>query len=331
MKIKHALVVDDSKSARFSLKKLLEQQGLEVSFAESAGDALNYLETKSPDVIFMDHFMPGMDGFEATTIIKNNPATSGIPVVMCTSKEGPEYAEQAMAKGATAILPKPVPADALVAVFEKIRELGAAAKVAPAAEAPAHGSGEIKQRAIENLVKDLVEEQLQSIRLAAQEAVEEQVQAYLNSIVPTLKESLASEISLSLQPFIDKAVASQAEVKAGEVFDSRAGALQKKVADGVSLRLDELHAEVQSAKTPSAELLVFVKGIVDDVAGNVTKQLKDDIQKTTSLSVSPFDLVNLKEEMRTELKDSQPKLGGIKMLGLAGIALGAAALILALM
>src|SRR3990167_251232 len=55
MAIKHALVVDDSKSARFSLKKLLQQQGIKTDFAESAGDALNYLSSNNPDIIFMDH------------------------------------------------------------------------------------------------------------------------------------------------------------------------------------------------------------------------------------------------------------------------------------
>ena len=53
MQIKIALVVDDSKSARFSLKKLLEKRGIQSDFAESAGDALNYLETHPPDVIFI--------------------------------------------------------------------------------------------------------------------------------------------------------------------------------------------------------------------------------------------------------------------------------------
>ena len=81
MQIKLALVVDDSKSARFSLKKLLQKQGIETDFAESAGDALNYLESRRPDVIFMDHLMPGMDGFQAVQAIKSNPQTATIPIM----------------------------------------------------------------------------------------------------------------------------------------------------------------------------------------------------------------------------------------------------------
>ena len=120
MSIKHALVVDDSKSARFSLKKLLQQQDIKTDFAESAGDALNYLSSNSPDIIFMDHLMPGMDGFEATKAIKSNPDTKDIPVIMCTSKEGNDYAQQAIAIGAYAILPKPAPAATLAAILNRL-------------------------------------------------------------------------------------------------------------------------------------------------------------------------------------------------------------------
>ena len=162
MQIKHALVVDDSKSARFSLKKLLQKQGVNVDFAESAGDALNYLESKRPDVIFMDHLMPGMDGFEATKAIKGNPATNNIPIIMCTSKEGTEYAEQAMSHGAIAILPKPAPAATLTAVLNQIQSKLSVEAQSDEAEGESGAlkqpqtSGGLGQRAIENLVDNAI-------------------------------------------------------------------------------------------------------------------------------------------------------------------------------
>ena len=87
MSISHALVVDDSRSARFALKKLLEEQELEVSLAESGEEALEFLKQNAKhqvDVIFMDHTMPGMDGLEAVSAIKANPKTATIPVMMET-------------------------------------------------------------------------------------------------------------------------------------------------------------------------------------------------------------------------------------------------------
>ena len=103
-----ALVVDDSRTARMTLQRMLEKQGLDVDALESAQEALHYLIEKVPDVIFMDHMMPGMDGFEAVEAIKNNPATATIPIMMFTSKGGDLYLSQARALGAVGIMPKEV-------------------------------------------------------------------------------------------------------------------------------------------------------------------------------------------------------------------------------
>ena len=62
--------------------------------------ALDYLTHQQPDVIFMDHLMPGMDGFQAVQAIKNNPRTATIPIMMYTSQEGELYLSQARALGA---------------------------------------------------------------------------------------------------------------------------------------------------------------------------------------------------------------------------------------
>jgi CheY-like chemotaxis protein len=112
MTAKRALVVDDSKSARAFLAKLLEEQALEVDAAETAEQAIDYLSQNRPDVIFMDHLMPGMDGFQAVQAIKSNPRTAMIPILMYTSQEGELYLGQARALGAVGVLPKSVaPAD----------------------------------------------------------------------------------------------------------------------------------------------------------------------------------------------------------------------------
>ncbi len=117
---KHALVVDDSKSARLVLRRMLEKHGLAVDTSASAQDALEFLNHNRPDVIFMDHMMPGMDGFEAVKAIKNNPGTATIPILMYTSKEGDLYLGQARALGAVGILPKTVaPAE----LFESLKRL----------------------------------------------------------------------------------------------------------------------------------------------------------------------------------------------------------------
>ena len=105
---KRALIVDDSRSARVILGRMLEAYGLTVDTAESAEDAIDWLQHHHPDVIFMDHLMPGMDGFAAVRVIKSNPDTAMIPVLMYTSQEGELYIGQARSLGAVGVVPKTV-------------------------------------------------------------------------------------------------------------------------------------------------------------------------------------------------------------------------------
>ncbi|MDB6084367.1 MAG: hypothetical protein JWN43_2248 [Gammaproteobacteria bacterium] len=116
---KRALVVDDSKSARVILSRMLEKYDIEVDMAESAEEAIEYLNHNRPDAIFMDHLMPGMDGLQAVQAIKSNPRTATIPIMMYTSQEGELYVGQARALGAMGVLPKQVrPVDVSKVLYE---------------------------------------------------------------------------------------------------------------------------------------------------------------------------------------------------------------------
>jgi len=124
MSAKRALIVDDSRSARAFLTRILERYDLQVDSAESAEEAIEYLNRQRPDVIFLDHLMPGMDGFQALAVIKNDPRTATIPVMMYTSQEGELYLSQARALGAMGVLPKQTkPADVSRAL-EQLKLLG---------------------------------------------------------------------------------------------------------------------------------------------------------------------------------------------------------------
>ena len=120
---KRALIVDDSRSARVILSRMLEAYDLEVDAAESAEQALEHLKQFRPDVIFMDHLMPGMDGFQAIQAIKSNPETAMIPVMMYTSQEGELYVSQARALGAVGVLPKTVKQGDVSRVLYQLRLL----------------------------------------------------------------------------------------------------------------------------------------------------------------------------------------------------------------
>ena len=115
-----ALVVDDSSTARITLKRMLEKQDIDTDTVDSAQKAIDYLVEKTPNVIFMDHMMPGMDGLQAVEVIKSNPGTATIPIMMYTSKEGDLYVSQARALGAVGILPKKVEPAELYQVLNKL-------------------------------------------------------------------------------------------------------------------------------------------------------------------------------------------------------------------
>jgi CheY-like chemotaxis protein len=124
MSAKRALIVDDSRSARIFLTRILQRYDLQVDGAASAEEAIEYLTSEHPDVIFMDHLMPGMDGFQALSAIKNDPRTAAIPVMMYTSQEGELYVDQARALGAVGVLPKQTRPDDVNRALQQLRLLG---------------------------------------------------------------------------------------------------------------------------------------------------------------------------------------------------------------
>lgn len=150
MTIKNALIVDDSRSARVMLQRLLEKMNVDTLSVESAEAAFSYLENESPDVIFMDHMMPGMDGLEATLSIKNNPKTQNIPTIMYTSKEDDGYISLAKSHGALGVLPKPANQQAVMAVIDLLDNT-AANDVPMAKEEPQ--TANITLETIEQLIK----------------------------------------------------------------------------------------------------------------------------------------------------------------------------------
>lgn len=117
-----ALIVDDSRVATATLKRMLEPHHMAVESAESGDEAIEYLRSNVPPaVVFLDHMMPGMDGFQVLGLLQKDPRLATIPIVMYTSQEGEAYMGQALARGAFGVLRKPPSPVALLRILEQLR------------------------------------------------------------------------------------------------------------------------------------------------------------------------------------------------------------------
>ncbi len=119
------LIVDDELQNRRILSRQLAGQGFVVREAESARDALSLLRSEPVDAVLMDVAMPGMDGIEATRLIKVDTALREIPVIVFTGFSDTETRLRALQAGAEDFLGRPVdPLEMLVRLRNLLRLRG---------------------------------------------------------------------------------------------------------------------------------------------------------------------------------------------------------------
>jgi DNA-binding response OmpR family regulator len=102
----HILIIDDELTLRKTLARILQQAGFEVTTAESAEQGISFLETTGFDLIYMDIRMPGLAGLEALKLIHARYPT--LPVVLFTAQPDLNSAVEALRRGATDYLLKPL-------------------------------------------------------------------------------------------------------------------------------------------------------------------------------------------------------------------------------
>lgn len=102
------LLIEDSLTDADILTRYLQQAGLSVISAKSGEEAQDRLHNQRPDLIVLDVILPGQSGFELCREFKTNQLTSGIPIVMCSTKNTDVDKMWGNMLGADAYLPKPV-------------------------------------------------------------------------------------------------------------------------------------------------------------------------------------------------------------------------------
>jgi len=115
-----ALVVDDDPGVRYTLREILESEGLEVEEAEDGVRALERIEPFQPDLVLADLRMPRMDGMELLRRIGSGP--SAPRVVLVTAHGSERQAVEAMKAGAWDYFRKPFEPEELLAVVRRATE-----------------------------------------------------------------------------------------------------------------------------------------------------------------------------------------------------------------
>lgn len=117
-----ALVTEDNSSNLKLMVDLLEREGYRSLIAATAEDAMETAIHALPDVILMDISLPGMDGLQATRLLKNNQHTRSIPVIAVTANAMRIDEKKAMDAGCDGYLPKPINPHEFVAVLNKVKK-----------------------------------------------------------------------------------------------------------------------------------------------------------------------------------------------------------------
>lgn len=120
------LIVDDSRTAIAVLKKTFEPTGYNIVSSLNAEDGIEMAKSQKPDLILMDIVMPGLNGFQATRILRKDPLTQHIPIIIISGNEQATEKYWGLRVGANGFLSKPVERAEL---YHLLREHLAEAKV----------------------------------------------------------------------------------------------------------------------------------------------------------------------------------------------------------
>lgn len=195
MTLNTVLIVDDSKLARVTLRKKIQAHGLQVELAESAAEAYAILPVMQPDIIFMDHLMPDIDGFEATQHIRQMAGFEKTPIVMCSGKEHDGYLEEALAMGADYVLSKPPIDEELNTVLTALAEI---------INATNQQRAEVPEQEVDHVAPDL---DVKSIIPATEKEFAAITTTEIESICQSILEQQRASLLVELQRTITQIVA----------------------------------------------------------------------------------------------------------------------------
>ena len=113
------LYVEDNADNRLLVRRILTAENYKLLEATDAVQAINLLETTTPDLILMDINMPDMDGYTLTTRIRSMPGLVRIPILALTANVMRGDKEKTLEAGCDGYIQKPLDVDQLIREIEK--------------------------------------------------------------------------------------------------------------------------------------------------------------------------------------------------------------------
>jgi twitching motility two-component system response regulator PilH len=134
------LIVDDSPTIVAMLRKFLQQSGYQTLEAGDAEKGIEIARAERPHLVFLDIVLPGMNGFAALRLLRRDPATREIPIVMISGNEQATEQFYAQRIGADDFMKKPFSRSEVFARIERLLDVNLVPKrPAPPPIAPAAG------------------------------------------------------------------------------------------------------------------------------------------------------------------------------------------------
>jgi len=113
------MIADDSRVVRVKTSRLLTAHRYQVATAEDGADAARQIALSPPDVLITDVDMPGLNGFQLSRHVRDNPRTARLPIIMVTS-DSEQLRAEATEIGVNVVLGKPYPEEQLIAHIQQL-------------------------------------------------------------------------------------------------------------------------------------------------------------------------------------------------------------------
>jgi twitching motility two-component system response regulator PilH len=120
MPVTKVLIVEDDRSQLLHLQKIVVNAGYHVITAVNGDEGVAKARAEKPDVVLMDVNMPEANGFEATRILKADPSTKAIPVIIVTVKNQKADKLWANMQGAQGFITKPYTDDQILSELKRL-------------------------------------------------------------------------------------------------------------------------------------------------------------------------------------------------------------------